>query len=40
MARETLTAYPSLDFVIRGEPEVTLRELVDTIESGGDIEAV
>jgi len=29
--RETLRAYPSLDFVLRGEPELTLRELVDTL---------
>ncbi|MDH3675016.1 MAG: radical SAM protein [Anaerolineae bacterium] len=28
----TLTAYPALDFVIRGEPELTLRELVDVLE--------
>jgi radical SAM superfamily enzyme YgiQ (UPF0313 family) len=30
--RETMTAYPSLDFVLRGEPELALRELVDTLE--------
>ena len=29
--RETLRAFPSLDFVLRGEPELTLRELVDTL---------
>lgn len=28
----TMTAYPALDFVIRGEPELTLRELVDALE--------
>ncbi len=32
MAHETLRAYPALDYVLRGEPEMTLRELVDTIE--------
>jgi hypothetical protein len=32
MARETLRAYPSLDYVLRGEPELTLRELIDTLE--------
>jgi len=31
--RETMHAFPSLDFVLRGEPELTLRELVDTLES-------
>jgi anaerobic magnesium-protoporphyrin IX monomethyl ester cyclase len=28
----TMTAYPALDFVLRGEPELTLRELVDALE--------
>ncbi|MGW8251726.1 MAG: hypothetical protein ACWGO1_13865, partial [Anaerolineales bacterium] len=32
MARETLRAFPALDYVLRGEPEMTLRELVDTCE--------
>ncbi len=32
MAHETLFAYPALDFVLRGEPEMTLRELIDTFE--------
>jgi radical SAM superfamily enzyme YgiQ (UPF0313 family) len=32
MARETLLAFPALDFVLRGEPEMTLRELIDTFE--------
>lgn len=32
MAQETLRAYPALDFVLRGEPEMTLRELIDTYE--------
>jgi radical SAM superfamily enzyme YgiQ (UPF0313 family) len=30
--RQTMQAFPSLDFVLRGEPELTLRELVDTLE--------
>ncbi|MFZ5917159.1 MAG: B12-binding domain-containing radical SAM protein [Chloroflexota bacterium] len=28
----TLEAYPSLDFVLRGEPELSLRELIDSLE--------
>jgi radical SAM superfamily enzyme YgiQ (UPF0313 family) len=32
MVRETLRAFPALDYVLRGEPELTLRELVDTLE--------
>jgi radical SAM superfamily enzyme YgiQ (UPF0313 family) len=32
MATETLRTYPALDFVLRGEPEMTLRELIDTCE--------
>ncbi|MCL5960290.1 MAG: radical SAM protein, partial [Chloroflexi bacterium] len=40
MTRETMEAFPSLDFVIRGEPEATLRELIDTLDSGGDIGGV
>jgi len=32
--RETMRAFPSLDFVLRGEPELTLRELIDTLERG------
>ncbi len=32
MWRETLEPYPALDFVLRGEPEMTLRELIDTLE--------
>ena len=32
MPTETMTAYPALDFILRGEPEITLRELVDVIE--------
>ena len=32
MPRATMSAYPALDSVLRGEPELTLRELVDTLE--------
>jgi radical SAM superfamily enzyme YgiQ (UPF0313 family) len=35
MARETLRAFPALDYVLRGEPEMTLRELIDTFEVQG-----
>lgn len=31
--RETMRAYPALDFILHGEPELTLRELVDTLEA-------
>ncbi len=30
--RETLRAYPALDFVLVGEPDLTLRDLLDTLE--------
>jgi anaerobic magnesium-protoporphyrin IX monomethyl ester cyclase len=33
MTRETMEPYPSLDFVLRGEPELTLVELIETLES-------
>src|SRR5688572_14985533 len=32
LARESLRQFPALDFVLRGEPEMTLRELIDTFE--------
>jgi anaerobic magnesium-protoporphyrin IX monomethyl ester cyclase len=32
MPASTLRAYPALDYVLRGEPELTLRELVDVSE--------
>ena len=32
---ETMRAYPVLDFVLRGEPELTLRELVDVLRAQG-----
>ena len=33
MPRETLEAFPALDYVLRGEPELTFRELIDTLET-------
>lgn len=35
----TLQAYPALDFVLRGEPEMTLRELIDALENKVSINA-
>lgn len=35
----TMEAFPSLDFVLRGEPELTLRELIDSLE-GRELEDV
>jgi len=32
MPRETLRPYPSLDYGLRGEPDLTLRDLVDRLE--------
>jgi radical SAM superfamily enzyme YgiQ (UPF0313 family) len=32
MPRETMEPYLALDFVLRGEPELTLRELIDALE--------
>ena len=32
LTKETMEPFPSLDFVLRGEPELTLRELIDTLE--------
>lgn len=32
MPRETLAPYPSLDFGLRGEPDLTLRDVVDHLE--------
>ena len=38
MPASTMQPFPALDYVLRGEPELTLRELVDTLETapGGD----
>jgi anaerobic magnesium-protoporphyrin IX monomethyl ester cyclase len=30
--QRTMEAYPTLDFVLRGEPELSLRELIDSLE--------
>ena len=35
MPRATMTAYPALDYVLRGEPELTLRALIDTLDRAG-----
>jgi radical SAM superfamily enzyme YgiQ (UPF0313 family) len=32
LPKATMEAFPSLDYVLRGEPELTLRELLDTLE--------
>ncbi len=32
MTLETLSAFPALDYILRGEPEMTLRELLDKFE--------
>ena len=32
MPEPTLKAFPTLDYVLRGEPELTLRELLDTLD--------
>ncbi|NLF00612.1 MAG: radical SAM protein [Anaerolineales bacterium] len=33
LAKTTLAAYPALDFALRGEPELALRELIDALEA-------
>lgn len=40
MAYETMNHYPSLDVVIRHEPEFTLRELVQKLDAGGTLHGV
>lgn len=37
---DSFKRFPSLDFAIRGEGEITLKELIDTIEAGGDLKKV
>ena len=32
MTLETMRPFPALDFILRGEPEMTIRELLDTLE--------
>jgi anaerobic magnesium-protoporphyrin IX monomethyl ester cyclase len=36
MPNETMRDFPALDFIIRGEPELTFRELVDVLEGRED----
>ena len=33
MPVQTMASFPTLDYVLRGEPELTLRELIDTLEA-------
>lgn len=40
MAYESLTDYPTLDVVIRHEPEYTLRELIETLDQGKTLHGV
>jgi len=36
MPMETMRDFPALDFIVRGEPELTFRELVDVLENRQD----
>lgn len=36
MPYETMRDYPALDYILRGEPELTIRELVDVLENRQD----
>ncbi len=38
MVRETLEPYPALDFVLRGEPEHTFKELIETLFAPGEVD--
>ena len=40
LPEETLREYPTLDFIIMGEAEASLRELIDRIENGESLEDV
>lgn len=40
MAYETLNDYPTLDVIIRHEPEFTLRELIQTLDAGKTLHGV
>ena len=40
LPKETMERFPNLDFGILGEAEVTIRELIDTCESKGDLSVV
>lgn len=37
---DSFKKFPSIDYAIRGEAEITVRQLIDTIEMKGDISAV
>ncbi len=39
LTRETMASYPSLDFVLRGEPELTLVELIETLSQSAKLKA-
>ncbi|MFQ5814157.1 MAG: B12-binding domain-containing radical SAM protein, partial [Anaerolineae bacterium] len=39
LTRETMEPYPSLDFVLRGEPELTLVELIETLSQSSKLKA-
>ncbi len=39
MPYESMDPFPALDFILRGEPEMTLRELVDTFEGRSSSDA-
>ncbi|MBM3130891.1 MAG: radical SAM protein [Chloroflexi bacterium] len=39
LPRESMLPFPALDFILRGEPEMTLRELLDTLEGRVPTEA-
>lgn len=36
MPMETMRDFPALDFILRGEPELTFRELVDVLDGAGE----
>jgi len=40
LPKETLKRYPSLDYIIRNEAELTIRDLIDTLENKGDLAGV
>ncbi|MDP3732703.1 MAG: radical SAM protein, partial [Candidatus Omnitrophota bacterium] len=40
LPEETLKKYPTLDFIIMGEAEVTVRELIDCLQKKGNLDAV
>ena len=40
LSEEVLKNYPSLDFVIRGEGEITFAELLDKLETGKELDDI